>query len=147
LHILFNDIKVRLDDYFGYYNLSDDEIVYIQVSFRILDRMVYSDLLIDKTKLINVAISTVRTTLDIISIPTTTNENNLGKSLPVVIGLDNKIKEVNVTINGVLYNFLYIIIEKTKYIIAKHKDIITEFDMSYKFYYIKSSIDYILVIR
>lgn len=147
MHILFNDIKVRLDDYFGYYNLSDDEIVYIQVSFRILDRMVYSDLLIDKTKLINVAISTVRTTLDIISIPTTTNENNLGKSLPVVIGLDNKIKEVNVTINGVLYNFLYIIIEKTKYIIAKHKDIITEFDMSYKFYYIKSSIDYILVIR
>jgi hypothetical protein len=31
--------------------LSDDEIVYVQVSFRILDKMIYSDLILDNTKL------------------------------------------------------------------------------------------------
>jgi len=124
LHTLFNDIKVRLADYFGYYNLSDDEIIYIQVSFRTLDRILYSDLVLDKTKLKNLSPSSAKATLDIISIPTTTDEDSLGKSLPLVLDLNNKIKEVNVTINGVLYNFLDIIIEKTKYIRNKHKDII-----------------------
>jgi hypothetical protein len=149
LHILFNDIKVRLDDYFGYYNLSDDEIIYVQVSFRALDRMVYSDLLLDKNKLTNLSPSTVRTTLDIISIPTTRDENDLGKPLPVVIDYNNnnKIKEIKITINGVSYNFLDIMRDKTKYIRANHKDNITDLDMSYKFYYIKSSIDYILGIK
>jgi hypothetical protein len=31
--------------------LSDDEIVYVQISFRILDKMIYSVLILDNTKL------------------------------------------------------------------------------------------------
>ncbi len=30
LSILFNDIKVRLDHYFGYYNLFEDKIIYVK---------------------------------------------------------------------------------------------------------------------
>ena len=51
LNGLFDNINDRLSDYFSYYNLEDDDIVYIQISFRLLDRKVYSDLSIDKTNL------------------------------------------------------------------------------------------------
>lgn len=39
------------------------------------------------------------------------------------------------------------ILLKKKLIRAFHKDIITDFDSSYKFHYIKSNVNYILVIR
>lgn len=136
-----------MEDYFGYYNLTDDEINYIQVTFRLLNKEVFTELFLDKPKLTNVSPSTISTIRDIISIPATTDETVLGKPLPVALALNNRIEVVNVVIDGVSLNFLDIIIEKTKYIRLKHKDVITEFDMSCKFYYIKSSIDYILVIR
>lgn len=127
---LFNDIKSRLEDYFGYYNLTDDEINYIQVTFRLLNKKVFTELFLDKPKLTNVSPSTLSTIRDLISIPATTDETVLGKPLPVVLGPNNRIEAVNVVINGVLLNFLDIIIEKTKYIRLKHKDVIIEFDMS-----------------
>lgn len=147
LNILFNDIKVRLDEYFTNYNLLDEDIVYISVSFRLLDRMIYSDLVIDKKKLENLSVTEKRATLDLISIPTTTEENNLGESLPVILDSNNNITQVRVIIKGVIHNFLDIILEKTKYIRSNHIDIITQFDNNHKFYYIKSNIDYILVIK
>lgn len=125
-----------MEDYFGYYNLSDDEIVYVQVSFRKLDLLLYSNLVLDRSKLTNIPPSTARNTLNIISIPTTTDEKDLGKHLHANLDSDNKkkIKYINIIINGNIYNFIDIIREKAKYIRANHKDIITEFDMSYKFY-------------
>lgn len=38
----------RLEEYFSYYNLVDEDIIYLQVSFRLLDRMIYSDIVLDK---------------------------------------------------------------------------------------------------
>lgn len=140
---LFNDIKVRLEDYFGHYNLTDEDIVYIQVSFRLLDKMLYSGLFLDSEESNS---PTSRSTLNMISMPTSTNEVDLGKPLPVITD-NNKIKEVTVSIKGVICNFMVNILEKAKLIRNKHEDNITEFDSSCKFYYIKSSIDYILVIK
>ncbi len=55
--------------------------------------------------------------------------------------------EIIVTVNSISFNFLDLIREKTKYIRTNHKDIIADFDTSYKVYYIKSYIDYILAIK
>ena len=46
-----------------------------------------------------------------------------------------------------MYNFIDIILEKTKYIKKNHKDVITSLDRDHKFYYIKGNIDYILVVK
>lgn len=145
--LLFQDVKVRLDEYFSYYNLVDEDILYIQVSFLLLDRMIYSDLAIDKDKLHNLPVSEKKAILDLITIPTTIEDDQLGKCLPIVLDTNNNIKQVNVIIKGVEYNFLDIILEKTKYIRSNHTDVVTQFDNTYKFYYIKSNIDYILVIK
>ena len=147
LEVLFNDIRARLEEYFSYYNLVDEDIIYIQVSFRLLDRMIYSDIAIDKEVLENVSVPEKKETLDLVSIPTTTEEDSLGHPLPIVLDNNNNIKQVDVTIKGVKSNFIDIILEKTKYIRSKHVDVITQFDNKYKFYYIKSNIDYILVIK
>lgn len=145
--VLFGDMRSRLEEYFSHYNLVDEDIIYIQVSFRLLDRMVYSDISIDKEVLENVTVMEKKDTLALVSIPTTTEEDSLGQPLPLVIDKNNKIIQVNVIIKGIKSNFLDTILEKTKYIRSNHKDVITEFDNNYKFYYIKSTLDYILVVK
>lgn len=90
-----------MEEYFGYYNLVDEDIVYIQVSFRLLDKMIYSDLFIDKNKLVNMTYTEKKDTLDLIVTPTATNEDGLGKCLPVVLDNNNNIKEVNIVIKDV----------------------------------------------
>ena len=49
--ILYNDIKDRLEEYFSHYNLVGEDIVYIQVYFILLDKLVYIDLFLEKEKL------------------------------------------------------------------------------------------------
>lgn len=147
LNTLFADINIRLQEYLGYYNLHDEDIVYIQVSFRLLDKMIYTDLMIDKDNLQDVSIGEKKSTLDLVNIPATTNENVLGECLVTSLDDNNNIKTVNVIIKGIKYNFMDIILEKTKFIKNKHIDKITQFDKTCKFYYIKSNIDYILVIK
>jgi hypothetical protein len=145
--VLFYDITIRLEEYFAHYYLVNEDIVYVQVSFRLLDIMIYSDLFIDKDILVNMTPTEKKDTLDLFVIPTATTEDGLGKCLPVVLDSNNKIKEVNIVIQDVKYNFLDIIVEKTKYIKNSHRDVITSFHKDYKFYYIKSNIDYILVVK
>lgn len=43
---LYNILSVRLDDSFSMYNIEDNEIVYIQLSFKSIDYKSYSDLVI-----------------------------------------------------------------------------------------------------
>jgi hypothetical protein len=103
--VLFYDITIRLEEYFAHYNLVNEDIVYVEVSFRLLDKMIYSDLFIDKDKLVNMTPTEKKDMLDLVVIPTATNEDGLGKCLPVVLDSNNKIKEVNIVIKDVKYNF------------------------------------------
>ena len=139
-----------MDDYFDHYDIVNEDIVYVQICFRLLDKMIYSDLVIDKDKYNNISITDKKGTVDLVVIPTATKEDGLGKCLPVVLDSNNNIKEVNIVIKGVKYNFLDSIIENTKYISNKHLDAITSFffiKKDYKFYYIKGNIDYILAVK
>ena len=151
LEIIFNDINTRLEDYFSSYNLEDEDIVYVQVSFRLLYTLTWSDLVIDKENenISYLSSNQIKTTQDTIAIPVITSEDDLGKCLPVILdnNNNNNIKEVSVILKDVKCNFLDIIIEKTKYIKNNHNDVITSFDKDYRFYYIKSNKDYILVVK
>nr|YP_008965457.1 hypothetical protein [Rhynchosporium secalis]AHC02414.1 hypothetical protein [Rhynchosporium secalis] len=120
--------------------------VYIQISFRGLDKKLYSDILIDRNILNNMVPSIIRSTRSVLTIPSNTDENYLGKALSV-IGVKNIVTDIPVIIKGVLINFLDKILEKNNLIRNKHKDIRSSFDMSCKFYYIKSRRDYILIIK
>lgn len=146
---LLGNINNKLEEHFVQYSIPDKDIIYIQVSFRLLDRILFNDLFIDKQQLQNKSISDSdkKATLDVISIPATTDENDLGISLPTIFDNSGYVKQVDIYIKGVKHNFVDIIIEKTKYIRNNHPDAITKFDTTCKFYYIKSNIDYVLVIK
>ena len=79
--------------------------------------------------------------------PVNNNEDYLGKSLDVTLDDNNNISTVNISIKGKICNFLDIIKEKAKYLRTNHKDKITKFDKHFRFYYIKSNVDYVLVIK
>lgn len=149
LNGLFDNINDRLSDYFSYYNLEDDDIVYIQISFRLLDRKVYSGLSIDKTNLSYTSSTKTeqKNVVDIASIPTTTEENVLGKPLEVVIDSNDSISCINLLVDGKTTNFLNNILEMSKYIRKNHKDVFSTFDSKYKFYFVKSNINYVLAIK
>ena len=147
LEELQKDIKAILLPYLDKYKLSHDDIDFVQVSFRPLDRMVYSELLINKDVLDHLPIKEVKTTMNYISIPTTIEAIDLGKPLPIVYDSSDSIKQVLVNIKGIECNFLDLIRTKAKYIRKNHRDSITQFDKDCVFYYIKSDIDYILVIK
>lgn len=80
---LYNDIKDRIEEYFSHYNLVGEDIVYIQVSFRLLDKLVYTDLFLEKEKLNSLSLTDKKFVTNLLTIPITTNENFLGNSLPV----------------------------------------------------------------
>lgn len=45
--LLYDNVIIRLEDYFSSYNLDDDDILYIQLSFSVIDKKIYSKLKLD----------------------------------------------------------------------------------------------------
>lgn len=147
LLVLFKDINTRLEEYLSRYNLANEDIIYIQVTLRTLDKKVYSDLTIDKDTIKDSTYTERKTVMDLISIPTATHTKDLGNNLPVVLDDNFNIKEVIVVVNDINCNFIDKIREKAKYLKKNHRDQITNFDKDYKFNYIKGNTDYILVVK
>lgn len=147
LYDLYLNIIQRLEQYYSSYNLSDSDIVYIQVSFRSLYWQAKSDLSIDKIKTLSLSTQDKKRTLDIITIPISTKPNYLPKPLDTTFDNNNQINRVILTIDNKSFNFMDLIIEKTQLIRNNHKDIITSFDKNTKFYFMMDKINYILAIR
>ncbi len=147
LLVLFKDINIRLAEYLSRYNLANEEIIYIQVTLRTLDKKVYSDLIIDKDSIKDSTYTERKSVMDLISIPTATATKDLGSNLPVVLDDNFNIKEVILVVNDINFNFMDKIIEKAKYLKKNHRDQITNFDKDYKFNYIKGNTDYILAVK
>ena len=116
IQYLFNNTKVRLEEYFIKYDLQDEDILYVQISFRLLDRKIFSGISIDKQRVENLSLIEKKATLDLITIPVITKESELGNCLPTLLDKNNIIKEVSVVIKDKKYNFIDIIVENTKYI-------------------------------
>lgn len=113
----------------------NDDIVYIQLSFRKLDVKLLTDFMLDKSSRVNDNM----TNKEVYSITSTTNlpvsisESSLGTPLKVDF-LDNLITFIYVTINNETFNFLNNIKSQAKFLPSKHKDNISSFDSSFKFY-------------
>jgi hypothetical protein len=138
---LLSIIQSRLDDSFEEYNLTNASISYLQISFRQLNKKLSSDLLLDKLPYLTK--SDILETKRDLNIPVSTN---LGNSLDVVVK-DGFIIDIPITINNKKINFIDCIKEKSKVLKIHHKDNITSFDSSFKFYLLKDSSDYVLAIK
>lgn len=82
--ILYDVVLMRLEDYFIDYKLSNADINYILISFRLLDSKIFSDLMVDKNQFNSISVREQRDVVQAISIPAFTD---LGKSLRKLIVL------------------------------------------------------------
>lgn len=51
---LFDNVNIRLQDYLSSYNLVDEDILYIQLSFRTIDKKIYSELKLDSEYILDI---------------------------------------------------------------------------------------------
>lgn len=143
---VYNNINMRLEEYLSRYSLSDDEIIYIQVTFKLVNKLVYSDLILSKSMKKELTNVHRKNALELITVPVVNDEEHLGLPLPVLLDNNNKIISITANIKGFNTNFLHVILSKSK-ILTSDKNKITDFDNSYNFYYIKSKIDYVLAVK
>ena len=141
---LLSDIKFRLNDYLEDYNLSDDSITYIQVSFKQLDIRLLSEFILNKPK--HITINDFNNTYRKLNIPVSINSDSLGKPLDIQI-VNNVITDIVLIYKNKRINFMDVIKEKAKFLSKSHKDNINTFDTSYKFYLLKDIRYYILAIK
>lgn len=115
--------------------MSNDDIVYIQISFRKLDVKLLSDFMLDKS--LDVTKAMTKTEIESIAstcdVPVSTDESSLGAALKVTF-VDNIITSIYVTVKNESFNFLDRIKAQSKLLPRGHKYKITKFDSSFKFY-------------
>lgn len=115
--------------------MSNNDIVYIHIAFRKLDVKLLSDFILDKSSIVNDNMTNREINLiaSTTNVPVSMNESSLGTSLKVDF-FDNSISYIYVTINNETFNFLDRIKNQAKFLPYNHKDNVTYFDSSFKFY-------------
>ena len=51
---LFDNVNIRLEDYLSCYNLVDEGVLYIQLSFRTIDKKIYYELKLDSQYILDI---------------------------------------------------------------------------------------------
>lgn len=140
---LYGDIDLGLDEYIGKYNLTGENVLYVQINFRILESKIYNNLkLTDKE---NLKVGDVRRVQSILSIPAFRGVEELkqiGSTLPVQVDSDLNITKIELSVNGVTINFWDNIKSKAK--LVNRSKTFTSINGSYTFVYIKSNVEYVL---
>ena len=132
---LYDVVNKRITNILEVYKLLAQDIVYIQISFRKLDVKLLSDFRLDKSDVVidNMTKRDIDTISSTSNIPVSTNESSLGTPLKVTF-VDNLITSISVTRVGESFNLLDKIKAQSKLLPNNHKDKITTFDSSFKFY-------------
>lgn len=144
LNGLFTTVLTRVDDYMDVYNLTDQAILYIQVSFWQKDKKLLSEFSLQEPS--HIPSSDIISTKENLNIPISINKDSLGQALSVNIS-NGFITNINLTINGNKFNFLDLINNKAKLLRTNHKDKITSFDENWMFYLLKDKYDYVLAVK
>lgn len=145
---LLTIINNKLDDYFSDYNLSDDSVLYVEVTFRQLDNKLLSEFSLKTPGYVegfeNKALVTTRD----LNIPVSVNKDSLGNPL-LTESHNGYIVNISVKIKDKIVNFLDIIKDKSKFLRKNHKDNITLFHESFNFYLLKDhrNNSYILAVK
>ena len=84
---LFDIVKIRIASTFDVYNMTNDDIVYIQLTFRKLDIKLLADFTLDKNSIVNDNITDreINTIISTTNIPMSTDESSLGTALRVTL--------------------------------------------------------------
>ena len=141
---LYSSVISRITQYMGSYNLSEDSIFYIQLSFIQQDRKLLSEVsLIKPFYVSNYENNLIK---DVLIVPISVNRDSIGKPLGVAI-VNGFITAIDLIIRNNRVNFMSIILNKAKILKSNHRDKITSFDKNFKFYLLKDKFDYILAIK
>ena len=102
---LFDIVKSRIASTFDVYNLTNDDIVYIQVSFIKLDVKLLAGLTLDRNTIVKNSITDreVDTIITTTNIPISTDQSSLSTPLKITF-VDNTITSIYVTINNETFN-------------------------------------------
>ena len=95
----FSIVMSRIKEYFDIYNLSEHDIVYIQISFSQKNKKLLSEFSLEKPFYITRHENLW--TENKLSIPVSINQDSIGKPLPTIIS-NGIITHINLSINGVL---------------------------------------------
>jgi predicted RNA-binding protein len=132
---IYQVVLQKLDKYMEDYDLIQEDVVYIELSFRKKDKILLSDISVDRN-ITHIEKRVLDTDKKSLNIPVSINQDYLGELLSVEIE-NNLITNVKVNVNSKEINFMDLINEKSSYIREKHVDNITYFDSSYNFYLTK----------
>ena len=103
---LYDNINIKLDEYFSSYNLTDNDIIYIQISFRLLNKATYNSLKLIENS--NTSLAEHKRLKSVISIPVfkgIEDLKQLGVCLPVHLDANNNITSIDIILNGIKTNF------------------------------------------
>lgn len=140
---LYTIVRSKLDNYFSFYDLIDEDIVYVQLIFRELNVKLLSEFILDSKDHNKSEILENKRSLNI---PISVSEYSLGLPLNKTIN-NHIITNVDVVIKGNKVNFLDIIKDKAKLLRSNHTDNITSFDKDAKFYLVRYTVPFVLVIN
>jgi len=141
ISVLLDTIITRLDESLSHYQVGNESIVYVQVSFRKLSSKLLSEFTLEKPSYISEGeTKLVRKDL---TIPMSINENSLGLPLRFTTDKDNNIAGIYLPDNGV--NFLDVINENSRFLSRGSKS--TTFDSAYKFYLINQARKHVLGVK
>lgn len=144
VEVLFSTVISRLEQYLDMYNLTEQAIVYIQISFTQKDKKLLSEFSLEKPTYISKFENIL--TQKSLTVPVSVNEDSIGK--PLSVDIDNGfITAINLNLNNNQVNFLDLIKDKAKLLRSNHIDNITCFDHNFKFYLLKDKYDYVLAIK
>ena len=147
---LFTVVSDKLEEYMSSYNLSEEAIVYIEITIRQKDKKLLSEFSLPscdgKHNITHIPKFHIFKVENYLSIPVSINEDYLGKPLPVDIS-NGLITHIHINIDDKLVNFLDSIINSDKLLRTNHKDKITSFDGHFKFYLLKDRYDYVLAVK
>ena len=125
---LLSCVNIRLEQYFSSYNLTDESIIYIQLSFSKLDKKLVSEFKLEKKDHNdNKLISYKNITKQILSVPVSINKNSLGNPLNITVDTDGNISFIYLNLKGKLVNFLDTIKSRSILLRDNHVDNINSF--------------------
>lgn len=145
IYELWAIVEDRLNIYFARYNLTNHDINYVNLTFRVKDKKLLSEFKLDD-EVVHFTPKQYMITRNLLSIPASVNKDSLGKALDVQI-TDGTITHIKLNINNNSINFLDVIKSKAKILRVGHKDNISSFDSNFKFYLLKDNKDFVLAIK
>lgn len=147
ISILLDTINARLNQTFEDYDLIDEDIIWVQLTFKQLDVKLISEFILDKPVLNMISLPDKDRMLKGVKIPVSVDKSYLGNLLETKVD-NGYISYIKLAIDNKTINFIDIIREKAKFLRANHKDNIVWFDCSWRFYFLmEMRSKYVLAIK